>query len=145
MRVFDLAAAATVVDIGRHQPKLISDTRPLGHSAAQPRRYVAFLDKPRQLSLFLILTQSKFQTITRSVHGKFNCINVKYNGTRQSIYILEVHQKFNLLGFVLHQIILRIQFICLIWVTFLQLVPSHMNVTEIFGFPQENTAPGRDE
>ena len=38
MRGFDLAAAATVVDIGRHQPKLISATR--------PRRHVAFLDKP---------------------------------------------------------------------------------------------------
>ena len=30
MRVFDLAAAATVVDIGRHQPKLISATLPHG-------------------------------------------------------------------------------------------------------------------
>ena len=46
MRVFDLAAAATVVDIGRHQPKLISATRPLVHSATGPRRHVAFLDKP---------------------------------------------------------------------------------------------------
>ena len=27
------------------------------------------------------LTQSKFKTITRNVHGKFNCITVKYNGT----------------------------------------------------------------
>ena len=35
---FDFAAAATVVDIGRHQPKLISATR--------PRRHVAFLNKP---------------------------------------------------------------------------------------------------
>ena len=43
MRVFDLAAAATVVDI---MPKLISATRPLGHSATRPRRHVAFLDKP---------------------------------------------------------------------------------------------------
>ena len=25
-----------------------------------------------------ILTQSKFQTIKRSVHSKFNCINVKF-------------------------------------------------------------------
>ena len=39
MRVFDLAAAATVEDIGRHQPKLIS--------ATWPRRHVAFLDKPK--------------------------------------------------------------------------------------------------
>ena len=47
------------------------------------------------LSQFSFLTQSKFQTITKSVHGKFNCITVKYNGTGQSIYIiLEVHYKF---------------------------------------------------
>ena len=32
-----------------------------------------------------LLTQSELQTITRSVHSKFNCIAVKYNGTRQSI------------------------------------------------------------
>ena len=31
----DLAAAATVVDIGRHRPKLISATRPLSHTASQ--------------------------------------------------------------------------------------------------------------
>ena len=39
------------------------------------------------------LTQSKSKTqITRSVHGKFNCITVKYNGTQHGIYIiLEVH------------------------------------------------------
>ena len=33
----NLAAAATVVDVvdsGRHQPKLISATRPLGHTAS---------------------------------------------------------------------------------------------------------------
>ena len=31
---------------------------------------------------YKLLTQSKSKTqITRSVHGKFNCINVKYNGT----------------------------------------------------------------
>ena len=42
----DLAAAATVVDIGRHRPKLISATRPLCHSATLPCRHVAFLDKP---------------------------------------------------------------------------------------------------
>ena len=40
MRVSDLAAVATVVDIGRHQPKLILATLPL--------RHVAFLDKPRK-------------------------------------------------------------------------------------------------
>ena len=35
------------------------------------------------------LTQSKSQTtITRSVHGKFNCIAVKYNGIQHGIYIL---------------------------------------------------------
>ena len=49
MRVFDLAAAANVVDIGRHRPKLILATRPLGHSATRPRRHVAFLDKPHFL------------------------------------------------------------------------------------------------
>ena len=32
-----------------------------------------------------LLTQSELLTITRSVHSKFNCIAVKYNGTRQSI------------------------------------------------------------
>ena len=32
------------------------------------------------------LTQSKSKTqITRSVHGKFKCIAVKYNGTQRSI------------------------------------------------------------
>ena len=41
MRVFDLAAAATVVDIGRHQAKIN-----FGHSATRPRRHVVFLDKP---------------------------------------------------------------------------------------------------
>ena len=42
---------------------------------------------------FYLLTQSKSKTTKiRSVHGKFNCINVKYNGTRHGIYIiLEVH------------------------------------------------------
>ena len=30
---------------------------------------------------FVVLTQSKFSTITRSVHSKLNCITVKYNGT----------------------------------------------------------------
>ena len=44
-----------------------------------------------------VLTQSKFQTITRSAHGKkFNCITVNYNGTRQSMYNLQ--KKINLLG-----------------------------------------------
>ena len=33
---FNLAAAATVVDIGRHQSKLILATRPRGHSATLP-------------------------------------------------------------------------------------------------------------
>ena len=43
--------------------------------------------------LLILLTQSKSKTtITRSVRGKFNCITVKYNGTRHGIYIiLEVH------------------------------------------------------
>ena len=41
MRVFDLAAAATVVDIGRHQAKIN-----FGHTATRPRRHVVFLDKP---------------------------------------------------------------------------------------------------
>ena len=44
---FDLAAAATVVDIGRHQPKLILATR--------PRRHVAFLDKPPTCEVFEML------------------------------------------------------------------------------------------
>ena len=40
--------------------------------------FVAYFDQ---------LTQSKSKTqITRSVHGKFNCITVKYNGTRHGIY-----------------------------------------------------------
>ena len=35
----------------------------------------------------MYLTQSKSKTpITRSVHGKFNCITVKYNDTRHGIY-----------------------------------------------------------
>ena len=35
------------------------------------------------------VTQSKSKTqITRSVHGKFNFITVKYNWTRHSIYII---------------------------------------------------------
>ena len=49
----------------------------------------------------LQLTQSKSKTtITRSVHGKFNCITVKNNGTQHSIYrnhiyiILALHYKF---------------------------------------------------
>ena len=38
------------------------------------------------------------QILTRSVHGKFNCITIKYNGTRHSIYIIgELHSKFNIL------------------------------------------------
>ena len=52
MRVFYLAAAANVVDIGRHRPKLISATRPFGHSATRPRRHVSFLDKPLENVLF---------------------------------------------------------------------------------------------
>ena len=40
-----------------------------------------------------LITQSKSETqIIRSVHSKFNCITVKYNGTWHSIYIiLEIH------------------------------------------------------
>ena len=37
---FDLAAAATIVDIGRHQPKLISATQPRGHTATWPHGLV---------------------------------------------------------------------------------------------------------
>ena len=40
---------ATAVDNGRHQQKLISATRPRGHTAARPRRHVAFLDKPLRI------------------------------------------------------------------------------------------------
>ena len=41
-----------------------------------------------------MVTQSKSKTqITRSVHGKFNCITVKYNGTRHSIYVFFLYQK----------------------------------------------------
>ena len=48
-----------------------------------------------ETDIIQLVTQSKFQTITISVKGKFNCITVDYNGTRQSIYIiLEVYQKF---------------------------------------------------
>ena len=40
-------------------------------------------------STSFMLTQSKYKTqITRSVHCKFNCITVKYNGTQHGIYIL---------------------------------------------------------
>ena len=44
---------------------------------------------------FVVLTQSKSKTPkTRSVHSKFNCITVKYNGTQNGIYIiLEMHKK----------------------------------------------------
>ena len=36
-----------------------------------------------------LLTQSKSKTqITRSVHWKFNCISVKYNGTQHIIYVI---------------------------------------------------------
>ena len=40
-----------------------------------------------------LLTQSKSNTkITRSMHGKFNCITIKYNRTQNGIYIiLEFH------------------------------------------------------
>ena len=40
-----------------------------------------------------IVKQSKSKTqLTRSVHCKFNCVTVKYNGTQHGIYIiLEVH------------------------------------------------------
>ena len=31
---FDLSAAATIIDIGRHQPKLISATRPRSQAAS---------------------------------------------------------------------------------------------------------------
>ena len=34
------------VDIGRHRPKLILATQPLGHSATRLHRHVSFLDKP---------------------------------------------------------------------------------------------------
>ena len=38
----------------------------------------------------LFLTQSKSKTtITRSVHGKFYCITVKYNGTQHGIYVTD--------------------------------------------------------
>ena len=45
------------------------------------------------VKVFMILTKSKSKTtFTRSVHGKFNCITVKYSGTQHGIYIdLEVH------------------------------------------------------
>ena len=32
-------------------------------------------------------------TKTRSVHGKFNCITVKYNGTQHGIYVTDKSQK----------------------------------------------------
>ena len=52
------------------------------------------------------VTQSKSKTtMKRSMHSKFNCISVKYNGKQHGIYIiLEVHQKF----------IIQIHFILLI-------------------------------
>ena len=50
-RKYDLAAAATVVDIDRHQPKLILATR--------PRRHVFFLDKPEKILLLIA-----FQVVT---------------------------------------------------------------------------------
>ena len=38
-----------------------------------------------------LVTQSKSKTtITRSVHCEFNCITVKYNGTRHGIYIKNI-------------------------------------------------------
>ena len=43
MRVFDLAAAATVLDIGRHQAEINFGhmaTQPLSHSATQPHGLV---------------------------------------------------------------------------------------------------------
>ena len=42
------------------------------------------------------LTQSKSKTrITRSVHCKFNCITVKYNGTWHGIYIYLLQYNYN--------------------------------------------------
>ena len=39
-----------------------------------------------------VLTQSKSKTqITRRVHGKFNCITVKYNGTRHVLRLVPSH------------------------------------------------------
>ena len=47
IRVCDLAAAATVIDIGRHQAEInFGHTATHGHSATQPRRHVVFLDTP---------------------------------------------------------------------------------------------------
>ena len=44
------------------------------------------------------VTQIKFWTKTRSVHGKFNCVTVKFNGTQHGIQIIsEIHLKFNLI------------------------------------------------
>ena len=66
------------------------DLKP-GPPAPQASTILSFTTPPVAFGT-LYITQSKFQTITRSVYSKFNCITVKYNGTRQSIYIiLEVH------------------------------------------------------
>ena len=43
------------------------------------------------------ISQSKSKTQITRMHGKFNCITVKYDGTRRGIYIiLELHKKFNI-------------------------------------------------
>ena len=43
------------------------------------------------------LTQSKSKTqITRSVHGKFNCIPFKYDWTKHGIVILETRYRYQI-------------------------------------------------
>ena len=51
-------------------------------------QYYTKSDLNKSINFVMPLTQSKYKTqITRSVHCKFNCITVIYNGTQHGIYL----------------------------------------------------------